>query len=253
MGKYLQLVKRCVKAGLLIVTLNCESAVGIFFVKKTDGTIRLITDCRRTNECFLDPPSGLATGEGMANIECEGQASVSLDDDIGVSGDFGVTVGLADVSHCFHRCRLRCFQNCADIREYFCRPPVTAGDLDLTEAGGQMVGANTIVFPAASALPMGFAWSLYFAQDANLDRLRKLPSLRGAHLLSDRGSPWIIARPPEAKAGDLSARDTCCYVYVDNLGIASVNKELVTVVLDESQQSSTRTTRRRWASPGYSV
>ena len=56
-----------------------------------------------------------------------------LDVDVGVPGDFGVTLGVFDVSHYFHRCRLRCFQNCGDIREYLRWTPVTAGDLEVTE------------------------------------------------------------------------------------------------------------------------
>ena len=73
---------------------------------------------------------------------------------------------------------------------------------------------------------MGSTWSLNFAQDANLDRLRSIPSLGGAHPLSDRGSPSIVARPSGGAVKNTDAKKTRCYVYVDILGIASLNRKV---------------------------
>ena len=41
-----------------------ESDVGVFFVLKKSGKLRIILDCRRTNQRFRTPPSGSTTGLG---------------------------------------------------------------------------------------------------------------------------------------------------------------------------------------------
>ena len=108
--EYAKLIKHCLKVGLLRLTSFCISELGIFFVSKKNGTLRLIVDCRKTNALFLDPPGvDLVTGEGLSNIELgeeihfgeEGPFSAAQ-----LGEHFRLAMGVADVSDCFHRCRL---------------------------------------------------------------------------------------------------------------------------------------------------
>ena len=81
----------------------------------------------------------------------------------------------------------------------------------MTQLEGLAVDENEILFPICNSLPMGFAWSLFFAQVANATRLNRQPSLRHSLLLSDRGKALVLG--PEGKSGH--------YMYVDNLGLLS--------------------------------
>ena len=71
--QYKQFVQECFEIGLVSYTTDCRSQLGIFFVSKKDGSLRLILDCRRTNLLFKDPPkTELIKGEGLAQFEVEG-------------------------------------------------------------------------------------------------------------------------------------------------------------------------------------
>ena len=72
--------------------------------------MRMIADCRKTNLLFHTPPGvELMTGEGVSGIEL----GEELNDEIGtpeenaaLTKSFRTAMGVADVSDCFHRCRL---------------------------------------------------------------------------------------------------------------------------------------------------
>eukprot|EP00959_Pyramimonas_sp_CCMP1952_P406309 8515574-Pyramimonas_sp.AAC.1 len=53
-----------------------------------------------------------------------------------------------------------------------------------------------MVWPMSQSLPMGFSWSLFFAQAANQSRLDRQPSLARSLRLSDRGPPLVLRRGP---------------------------------------------------------
>ena len=67
----------------------------------------------------------------------------------------------------------------------------------------------------ANSLPMGWSWSLYFAQKANLRRIRSVRLLSRSVLLTDRGRPAIL------KPGIKTSHN----VYVDNFGIQSLEEQ----------------------------
>ena len=47
--KYANFVRRCAKIGLLEFTTDCICQLGIFFVLKKNGKLRLTLDCRASN------------------------------------------------------------------------------------------------------------------------------------------------------------------------------------------------------------
>ena len=59
--------------GLIHWDTECAAEVGIFFVYKKDGRLRLILDGRSAGDCFLDPPKvDLATGRAFGQLEVDG-------------------------------------------------------------------------------------------------------------------------------------------------------------------------------------
>ena len=62
--------RQLLQLGLFRPTLSRQGIVGVFFVKKKNGSQRLILDCRPTNERFRKPPSTpLATAECLSSFE----------------------------------------------------------------------------------------------------------------------------------------------------------------------------------------
>ena len=73
----------------------------MFFVHKKNGTLRLILDCRPTNEVFLRPPSTpLATPECLSSFEIGDPAGPDITDDV------FVYIGISDIDNAFHRMRM---------------------------------------------------------------------------------------------------------------------------------------------------
>ena len=87
---------------------------------------------------------------------------------------------------CFHRLR---FPIESKLDEYFAYPEVWASELGLSWWEGERVTEDTVLYPLAQSLPMGWAWSLYFAQEANTRQMELTKELSGAQLLQDRGPP----------------------------------------------------------------
>jgi hypothetical protein len=210
---YASFVTQCVGTGVIELSLACRTEVGIFFVGKKCGKLRLILDCRRANMKFLEPPTvELVTGEGLSQIEV----------DMG-SGDLEglkLALGVADVSDCFHRLILD-----GPLREHFCWPPLSARELGVSRVGEQPVSPETTVWPMQRGLPMGFSWALYFAQRVNSSKWSLTRALRDSHELSDRRGAWVIG----------SRGSSAHYTYVDNLGVLSGDTELVRSALAEAE------------------
>ena len=54
--------------------------VRVFFVRKKDGNLRLIVDCRRTNQMFFDPPGvDILTGDRFSQIEVSNEGFLGGD------------------------------------------------------------------------------------------------------------------------------------------------------------------------------
>ena len=55
--KYVKFLNDLEKRGLVKFSVACQEQVGLFFVKKKSGQLRMILDARRTNARFRNPPS----------------------------------------------------------------------------------------------------------------------------------------------------------------------------------------------------
>ena len=87
--------------------------VGLFFVKKKQGRLRMVADCRLSNLHFEQPDGvQLATGEALANIEC------APEDELWVDG--------ADLKDAFYH-----FELPDSLRDIFSLRSVSAASLGL--------------------------------------------------------------------------------------------------------------------------
>eukprot|EP00974_Lingulodinium_polyedra_P085398 8269531-Lingulodinium_polyedra.AAC.1 len=74
---------------------------------------------------------------------------------------------------------------------------------------------------------MGFSWSLYFAQQANLSRLCRQPSLAQSTVMTDRGPPLLLRGDTESSGH---------FMYVDNAGVLSISAEQTARAISEAQK-----------------
>ena len=92
---------------------RCTERMSVFFVWKKDKTMRLVTDCRRSNQWLEAAPSTkLFSSAGMA--------------DIGATEEGMMWYSGFDVSNAFFQHSLPQW-----LRSLFCLPPVAAGDIGL--------------------------------------------------------------------------------------------------------------------------
>ena len=77
----------------------------------------------------------------------------------------------------------------------------------------------------ANSLPVGWSWSLYFAQKANLRRVSSVGPLSKSVLLTDRGQSAVLKL--RSKGSHIPLRSTW-----DNFGIQSLEEQAAKEGLD---------------------
>ena len=231
---YKKFIQKLNQAGYLVFTQNPKSFCGVFFVRKSDGRkIRMIIDARGTNSMFRPPPGvDLLTSDGFSRIELNIPShfvpgSADYDDYL---DRHRISIGLSDVKDCFHRLRQPRW-----LCDYFCLDGVPASwvGLENTYLDNQWLAPDSIVYPAPGSLPMGFTWALYFAQRASEVLMTKVPSLQKSTLVHDRSSTIVFGEGQSVKNEAGEPRPVHHYVYVDNLGVLSVNHDTVETALRE--------------------
>ena len=225
---YNNLVSRLHDIGMFNYTTKPLCSVGVFFVWKSSRTrLRMITDARRANQMFRDPPGvSLMTGEGFGRIEIEFDAAVANNPDALSALEFHV--GLSDVKDCFHRLRVPAWMS-----RYFCWLPVAAKVVGLAgkEIDGKVLQPLDPVWPCAGSLCQGFTWSLYFAQKANEFQCSLVNPLADGLISNDRGGPIVFHVGADVDPA------LHYYVYVDNLGVIDTDVKRVEEAMMGLQQS----------------
>ena len=189
--EYHRLLRRLADIGIISWTSTPKCQVGLFAVEKDGGAAqRLIVDARRANEFFKAPPGvSLLSSVGLARFEVELPADAPLGSDRAAEllKDFYLAVGLSDVSNCFHRLRVQSW-----LSDYFCLPPAPAQVLGATgqEVHGRPLGRTDAVTPCWAVLPMGFTWSLWFAQRINEATVTKVALCYKELPSTTAGRPW---------------------------------------------------------------
>ncbi|CAE7219960.1 gag-pro-pol [Symbiodinium sp. CCMP2592] len=130
-----------------ITDMEPQEKVEVFFVRKKDGRLRMVVDCRRSNEWFAAPDKvNLATAEVLSRIDLGG-----------VEGE--LYIATADLKDAFYH-----FELPSELRPYFGMRTVSAGDLGINMIGGRPVKSTTLLHPRLKVLPMGWSHALWWCQ-----------------------------------------------------------------------------------------
>ena len=198
-GHYHAFIRDLARRGLVRFTRRKLGGVTVFFVRKKTGQLRMIIDARVVNKDFKrSPPVHMCSPEILADLEC------AADDVV-----YSATI---DIKDCFHRLRLD-----DSLSDYFCLPGGTAASFGLTQKDGFM--PDDIVYPACSCLPMGFSWSVFFAQDVATEMVRRSGAFTSADEIRDGYADTLLNRD----------RFFC---YVDNIGVLGKDAAAVDVALN---------------------
>ena len=133
-----------------------------------------------------------------------------------------IYLGVADVDNCFHRIK---------IKENLGRYVVLSGAFNARELGvvghvydGRVLTPDSLVRVRCAALPMGFGWSLYFAQRINETVMSESDKLAHSALINDdHQSVFFDPRSPELHY----------FVYVDNLGVLAMEESQALAVMGD--------------------
>ena len=179
------------------------ASVGIFFVPRKDGQLRLIFDTRQANQRFRAPyHTPLPTAGAFCSTELDAEASLHVRE--------------CDVQCAFYRLE------CPDgMQEYFTLPATTGRQLRAQGVEpGMHLRDDDLVTPRLAVLAMGFSWSLFFCPKA-IEQVVQRCGFSEEQFVVDR------APPPDLSGGKVGVA-----VYVD--GVASLGSDLDAV--DDANQ-----------------
>ncbi|CAK8989683.1 Uncharacterized protein SCF082_LOCUS1918 [Durusdinium trenchii] len=208
-AKRLDFILRLHRSGLVSLRKSPKSFIGAFFVKKkTPDAIRMVLDCRGTNQLHQPPPT---TRLGSAR----GYADLDLSDEPLESG-WGIE---ADVNDAFYNFSI------PELTHYFAfNHPMTASEWTKVGINGDSVydpqlrqmtptDPDEILFPCVEAVPMGWSWALFLCNEAVLNICRS-------------NAPWVDGIFREKKvAPQMRDFKTSIGVYVDNITVIGRSKD----------------------------
>ena len=123
-----------------------QGVLGIFFVRKKSGQLRLIFDTRKMNLDFRDPPkTDLPSADAFTRVETP------------VNEEF--YIGSGDLANAFYTLSVP-----QDLAERFTLPTIEASMIEPNLAAQLGVQSGGQVLPYLTILPMGWSWALHFCQ-----------------------------------------------------------------------------------------
>ncbi|CAK0831634.1 unnamed protein product [Prorocentrum cordatum] len=183
-------------------------SVGIFFVEKNGGKLRLVLDTRVANTYFKPPPNSvLPTPSARASLES--------------SGDFYVAQG--GIQCAFYHMAVP-----PDRGDFLRLPTISNRFVGLKNVGSLSVGRRALLQPVVRLMPIGWNWALYFCQSALVRGMIDAGIQPNRHL-ADGAAPT-----PLASRSDLVAAG-----YVDNFCAVSQSAALATAKARELAQTLT--------------
>ena len=164
-GERLRFILKLFNSGLLTLRAKPRSHVGVFFVKKKDPNfIRMVIDCRGTNRLHQPPPM-----TRLASARCYGD--LQLGEETQEPYAWGME---ADVNDCFYRFGIPELAHFFSINHplttaQWRRLGVDFGRIYDHERGGTFrPDDDQLLYPCFQAVPMGWAWALFFCNEAVL-------------------------------------------------------------------------------------
>ena len=204
---YGQFVKDLYEKGMLSFTAQPLEIVPPFFVRKKNGRLRLILDCRAVNLRFKRPPP-LALGAGTS------WAQVSLP--VGEK----LFVAQSDIKDYFYSLALP-----AELQRYFCMPAVSLSMLQALGISDDLdmhCDSEGLVFPMLRVIPMGWSWAMWLSQRVH------------QHLCLEASGLDISRVVVEGKAApDISDGEVILIPYADNLNVAGIDECRVQLIKNQ--------------------
>lgn len=172
--------------------------LGIFFVRKKNGSQRLIFDTRILNNKFLDPPStDLPSADAFTRVEMpENQPFY---------------IGSGDLANAFYTLSVP-----DDLGRMFTLPAVRADRIGIDEVDGNTLRPGTMVCPYLIVLPMGWSWALHLCQSVMMHAISQ-SGFCSQQIISDKRAPVRIS----------NSDDMACGGYVDNFVVIGTDPEAV--------------------------
>ena len=206
-AKFAEFLAAAFDAGIVEPADACVNEVGVFFVRKKNGSLRLICDPRDVNVTYRDPePARLCSGEALGSLELAPTESL--------------WVAEGDVENCYYQYLLP-----EAMRAEFCLPTLPARLLR-ADLRGRFAGREARF--RMRAVPMGWNWAVFLVQQAHL------------HLLAEgaRGPRrWLLDRRPAPEVG---GGRPAAILYIDNFAAVGTSAQQVNedVFLMEKQLRS---------------
>ena len=175
-----------------------EGQLGVFFVAKKSGKLRLIFDTRRLNQSFRDPPNtDLPSADAFARLEtCEGEPFF---------------VGSGDLQNAFYTLGVP-----PELGRMFTLPSIEAKFLGFDTLHGEPLPPGARVLPFLTVLPMGWSWALHLCQSVIMNAIQA-SGFSDCNIVGDkRPSVRLHTTSHIAAAG-----------YVDNFAVIGSSPELV--------------------------
>ena len=190
---YVSFARQLLSRNMVSIRRSCSRRVGIFFVKKKNGKIRIVIDARVVNRDLPRPPrTRLASTAAVVELRFEDGETASF--------------SAQDIADCFYQFRIP-----ENMQELFGLKPIRAQELGISHLDGVPIAGGTWLELCLSVLPMGFSFALHWTQQGHRCLLRRAGVGGIQHEMLDK------APPPS-----LSAKEPARLVYVDNQLFASV-------------------------------
>jgi hypothetical protein len=172
--------------------------LGIFFVAKKSGQLRLIFDTRLLNQDFREPPTtDLPSADSFTRMEMPENSQYYI--------------GSGDLSNAFYTLSVP-----EELGRLFTLPSIKAKHLGLRDVDGVPVKPDTQVLPFLTVLPMGWSWALHLCQMVIIHAIRSSGIDESRIIGHKRTAVQLSGHNDIAVAG-----------YVDNFGIFGCSKAAV--------------------------
>ena len=207
-NRYNLFVKDLWAKNMVDFTASPKDLIAPFFVKKENGKLRLVLDCRGVNRRFhAPPPMALSAGSTWSQISLpEGQH---------------LSIAQSDIKDYFYSLELP-----TELKDFFCLPAIPVHCLQewKVDSSSSLCGDDGgWIYPRLRAVPMGWNWAMWIISQRAHQRI----SLQASGLSIDR---VLVEGKP---CPDLSDGEVILVPYADNLNVAGTCPERVQTVKDK--------------------
>ena len=161
-----QLFRRLIRLGIFGAHTGIKCKAGVFFVKKKDGSIRMVIDSRLPNLYHRRPPrASLGTAQALAELDLS-ESSLRMGGGYGPL-EFEMRQSSSDVKDAFYQFDIVQLGSWFGIDE-----ELRAGDFEVSQAWDDELqayvplGEDDLFYIGVDAMPMGWTWALFFCNEA---------------------------------------------------------------------------------------